>query len=127
MEDYNYSDYRSFDPYYTGEGSAYVIESDRLLTNFETASIIFLKRVTDPTKFDALFVTTLALRLAMNACFDITGSMERHAQLTNLFNYHLNIAAGISAKEHYRTRDRNYDWVNAGRFGAVELNEFRLE
>lgn len=43
----------------------YAIEGDRLLTNLSECEIRYIKRVTDPTKFDALFVEVLVLQLAM--------------------------------------------------------------
>lgn len=127
MEDYNYTSYYSLNNQYTGEGSAYVIESDRLLTNFETASILFLKRVTDTTKFDSMFVKAFALKLAHDACFDITGSNTKQAGLMRLYHDALNVGSGTSAKEHHRTADKNSQWVNAGHGGATDsLNERRL-
>ncbi len=110
------------------EGTAYVVEGDRLLTNFETAKIQYLQRITDPSKFDPLFTKALSYKLANDACFDITGSLERQGQLTRAYEHLLNIASGISAREHYRTPDYNNEWVNAGHslsptFGADAIRE----
>jgi len=43
----------------------YAIEGDLLLTNESSMSIKYIKRVTDPTKFDELFTETLILKLAL--------------------------------------------------------------
>lgn len=101
------------------EGYDYVIESDKLLTNFETASILFLQRVTDPTKYDSMFVPALAYRLAFNACFDLTGSLDRTAQVNKAYEHILNIASGMSLNEHHRTPDYNNSWIQAGRVGFL--------
>jgi len=43
----------------------YHIEGNRLLTHYKTVSLRYVKKVTDPTKFDPLFVEALELRLAL--------------------------------------------------------------
>ena len=117
IEDSGYIDLNVSDSLYTGLGSVYEIESDKLLTNYDTASIIFLRRVTDTTKFDALFVKALVYKLANDACFDITGSLDRTAGLSRNYEHILNVASGRSAQEHFRTADANNAWVNAGHGG----------
>lgn len=119
IEDTGYTDFNLADALYTGQGSAYEIESDKLLTNYDTANIIFLRRVTDSTKFDALFVKALVYKLAHDACFDITGSLERTAGLSRSYEHLLNVASGRSSQEHFRTANANNAWVNAGRGGLL--------
>ena len=43
----------------------FAIEGDRLLTNESSVDIRYIKKVTDPTKFDPLFVEVLILSLAL--------------------------------------------------------------
>ena len=44
---------------------SYALEGQRLLTNESTMEIRYIKKVTDPTKFDPLFVEVLVLQLAL--------------------------------------------------------------
>jgi len=44
---------------------SYSLEGDRLLTNEGEVNLRYIKRVTDPTKFDPLFVEVLILKLAL--------------------------------------------------------------
>jgi hypothetical protein len=40
------------------------VEGDRLVTNSTSARIAYVKRVTDPSRFDAIFTDALTYRLA---------------------------------------------------------------
>lgn len=44
---------------------SYELEGDLLLTNETTMEIKYIKKVTDPTKFDELFIEVLVLKLAL--------------------------------------------------------------
>jgi hypothetical protein len=44
---------------------SYAIEGDRLLTNETAINLRYIKKVTDPTKFDELFTEVLILKLAL--------------------------------------------------------------
>lgn len=44
---------------------SYSLEGDRLLTNEDEINLRYIKRVTDPTKFDPLFVEVFILKLAL--------------------------------------------------------------
>ncbi len=44
---------------------SYALEGDKFLTNDSTVQIRYIKRVTDPTEFDPLFVQVLAKQLAL--------------------------------------------------------------
>ena len=45
--------------------TTFAIEGDRLLTNESSIDIRYIKKVTDPTKFDTLFIEVLVLKLAL--------------------------------------------------------------
>jgi len=45
--------------------SSYVVEGERILTDDTEVNLIYIKRATDPGKFDPLFVEALALALAL--------------------------------------------------------------
>lgn len=50
------------------------IEEDRLLTNESTAKILYVKKTTDVSLYDAGFITALATRLAAEIAYPITNS-----------------------------------------------------
>lgn len=56
----------------------YALEGQRLLTNESTMEIRYIKKVTDPTKFDPLFVQVLVLQLALKL---ITGLAKTDPKL----------------------------------------------
>ncbi len=50
------------------------IEGRRLLTHYETVSLKYIKKVTDPTKFEELFRQVLILKLALTLCYPLAGT-----------------------------------------------------
>lgn len=64
--------------------NTFVIEGDKLLTDSGKAQVTFVRLVEDPTKFDAIFTETLALRLAAAIAMEVTGSPERQAHMEQL-------------------------------------------
>jgi hypothetical protein len=61
--------------------SRYKIEGSTLLTDDSTAKLIYIKRETDTTKFDSIFVEALALKLAIRLAYALSGSTTRIEQL----------------------------------------------
>ncbi|MCK4625690.1 MAG: hypothetical protein KAV00_10295 [Phycisphaerae bacterium] len=51
----------------------HAIEGQRFLTNYSTASLLYIKKVTDPTEFDPLFVEVLVLLLARKLVGPLAG------------------------------------------------------
>lgn len=69
------TDYRDQDD------SAYQIEGSQILTIFNAPlKIRYVQDVTDPGKFDSLFVEALASKLAYEACEEITQSLSKRQQ-----------------------------------------------
>lgn len=54
----------------------YKIENNFLLTNEASVSIRFVGRETDTTKYDSLFIEILALRIATEIGFKLTGNVQ---------------------------------------------------
>jgi len=52
--------------------ASYDVEGQRLLTNDDAAEIVYVKRVTDPTEFDPLFIEVLVLKLAIKLVMPLT-------------------------------------------------------
>jgi|TARA_R110000796_G_scaffold43790_1_gene107416 hypothetical protein len=52
----------------------HTIEGRRLMTDVSSVNLIYLKRVTDPNDFDALFISALTARIAAELALPISGS-----------------------------------------------------
>lgn len=63
---------------YTSRSRRHAIEGDRFLTNFSTVNMRYIRRVTDVTKFDPLFVQVLVLQLDLKL---ITGLAKTDTKL----------------------------------------------
>lgn len=50
------------------------IEGRRLLTHYETVSLKYIKKITDPKLFEELFRQVLILRLALTLCYPLAGT-----------------------------------------------------
>lgn len=59
----------------------YKIKGDQLHTDLDGVKIEYISRVLDTTKFDPMFVSTLAIRIAAELAYPIAGSTERTQQL----------------------------------------------
>ena len=61
----------------TSKSRRHAIEGQRILTNLSTVSLRYIKKVTDPTKFDPLFVKMLVWLLADEMIGPLAGGDER--------------------------------------------------
>ncbi len=52
--------------------ASFEIEGQRLLTNDDSVDLLYIKEITDPTKFDSLFVEVLVLQLALKLVMPIS-------------------------------------------------------
>ena len=59
---------------------SFAIEGQRLLTNEDTVSIRYIKKVTDPAEFDSLFVEVLILKLAIKLVAPLAGGAPKLQQ-----------------------------------------------
>lgn len=57
----------------TSKSRRHAIEGQRLLTNLSAVSLRYIKKVTDPTEFDPLFVEVLVLKLALKLVGPLAG------------------------------------------------------
>jgi len=51
--------------------NSYSLEGTKLLTNDDTAEIVYIAQITDPSKFDPLFTEVLVLQLAIRLCMGL--------------------------------------------------------
>lgn len=77
----------------------YKLEGTTLLTDNDTAKLIYVSRVTDTTKFDPSFVEALVLKLAVRLCYTFTGSVTRISQLEQDFKKTVSEAKRVDGQE----------------------------
>lgn len=79
--------------------SNWKIEGRKLLTDDNSASIIYIARVTDTAEFDALFVETLTSRLAAELAWPLIRSNSARESFYAEFRLKLQEARAIDAQE----------------------------
>jgi hypothetical protein len=97
----------------------YKIEGKKLLTNRIAVKIQYIKQVTDPVQFDALFVEAFSAKIAMSLAIPLTDSDSRLASMKTLYDEKIAEAKGSDAQENGSIEVYEADeWVNS-RIGNV--------
>ncbi len=91
----------------------FVIESGELLTNADTANIIYTRRVENEAEFDACFVTSFAARLACEIAQPLTGSVEKVQAMNTLFLNELQKARLADSAEGKEDPTTSEPWLEA--------------
>ena len=63
------------------EGSTYAIEGEQILTDQAEAQVIYIQEITDPDKWDDLFVEAFTLKLAVSLAMPLSGSVQKKQDL----------------------------------------------
>lgn len=82
--------YYDTDSGYENARKEWVLEGGVVLTNYSSVYLRYLKKVTDPTQFDTLFVELLALRLAIKLINGLAG-IENMGTLRDRLNQEANL------------------------------------
>ena len=77
----------------------YRVEADQIVTNEETLYLRYVARLTDPTRYDALFIDALTANLAMKLAYALAGTSSQQELLTRLYGDYLAQARSVSADE----------------------------
>lgn len=86
--------------YREGDDSPYAIEGQQLLTDFSAPlKLRYVKDVTDPGTFDALFVEAMAAKLAYEGCYEITQSNQGREAAAQDYKFTIAEAARANAIE----------------------------
>lgn len=72
-----------------------------LLSNEDTAKILYIARITDTALFDSMFVDTLTAKLAANLAYPITNSVTLQTQMEKLYEIKLSEARSIDGQEGF--------------------------
>ena len=92
------------------DDSEFVRESDQLLTDESAASIQYIARITDTTKYTPAFVSALAQRLAAEIAFPLTNSTSIAEASYKLYLNKLKMAKGIDAQEGSGQKMESLPW-----------------
>jgi hypothetical protein len=89
------------------------IESNRLLTDETSASIMYVATVDDPALYSPRFVSAFSMRLAAEVSYHITGNASLKAEVMK--EYQLEIAAARTIDAMQGTADVFIasDWINS--------------
>ena len=94
---------------------SFAIEGQRLLTNEDTVSIRYIKKVTDPDEFDSLFVEVLVLSLALKLIAPLSGANPKLQQL--IINELRLVMPSVRALDRQETntigRENRRPWLEA--------------
>jgi hypothetical protein len=82
-----------------GGRAAFEIEGRRLLTDEETAAVLYIRRVTDPNQFDAMFAEALATRIAADLAYPLANSTTLAGAMMQLYRDALAHARAIDGQE----------------------------
>lgn len=89
-------------------GADYEVVGDYLLSNLETVVVKYIKRVTDPTKFDPLLVKAIAYRMAADIAMRITESKTVRNDMLQAYEWQLNRAETIDGIESEEPQQEEY-------------------
>lgn len=78
----------------------WIVEGRQIVTKAAAPlNVVYIKQITDPTFFDALFVEAYALRLAADIAYDITASQQVLSNMEELYARKLAEARLVDAQE----------------------------
>ncbi len=75
------------------------VEGRVLLTDYDSISIRYIQRITDPTQYDSQFVDLFSARLASEIAIPLTDSHTRQQEMMALYEMRLRAARSSDAQE----------------------------
>lgn len=91
----------------------FVVEGDKLLTDEGTAKIRYVSQVTDPNKFDTMYVEALSARLAAELAITLVESNTIHQNMIELYRAKIMDARSIDAQESGEPEVVADTWLNS--------------
>tara|TARA_R110000803_G_scaffold116458_1_gene185031 strand:- start:443 stop:1024 length:582 start_codon:yes stop_codon:yes gene_type:complete len=95
------------------DAAKFTVEGDQLLCNASTLKIKYIYQVTDPNKFDWLFIEALSARIAAELSIAMTDSRTLTVDLFNLFSTKLADARSADATEGTPDDITADTWLNS--------------
>ena len=81
----------------------YTLEGNSILAHTAEARITYVRRIENPTQFDALFVEVMVYRLASAIAMSVTATSEKRNEMEQLANMKLSEATFVDAGENRAT------------------------
>lgn len=103
-----------------GTSASYALEGNRLLTNDGEASLVYIRKVTDPVEFDALFVECLVLSLAVRLVMPLAQDKSLLNMLHGELSQMLMQAKTTDRQEQNTVGRTNLGTWNDARGGSVD-------
>lgn len=94
----------------------HAIEEDRLLTNDSTVEIRYTKKITDPTKFDSLFVQLFVLQLDLKLVMPLSQSVKLKQSIKEDIQLLMPSVRAVARQEAELIR--KLDWNDVRRIGS---------
>lgn len=91
----------------------YQIEGDVMLISESSVQLVYIYRLTDPTKFTAQFRRALEYNIAANIAYSVTGSRTKEESMIAMYERTLRRATGRSSQEQRDSTRTRSDWLNA--------------
>lgn len=99
---------------YIGDSYTYRIVGREIFAHTTTLAIEYTKKVTDPEQFDAMFVDTLAQRVAAEVCLPLTDNRALTESMWQIYQQKLAAARLADAQEGTPREVVNLDpWLHA--------------
>jgi len=75
------------------------VEGRKLMTDVSSVNLIYIKRITDPNEFDALFISAYTARIAAELALPITGSNTASNAMWQLYERKVREARTVDSQE----------------------------
>ena len=101
-----------------GTDYPYALEGEKLLTDASEIDLKYIKGITDPTKFDSLFVEVLVLQLAVNLAIPLSQDVNLAERAAGELMVKMKQARRISFTETDSGKELPVTWNESRRGGA---------
>ncbi|WP_415718287.1 hypothetical protein [Maridesulfovibrio sp.] len=104
----------------------FVVEGDKILTDRDSASAVYTKKVTNPVLFDPAFVMAFAARMAAEMADDITGSTSKAREMWTLYLNAMQSARLADSAEGREDNILNDPWLEARGIHGMDSPVWRV-
>lgn len=102
------------------DGSAWVRIADTIETNELTIQMLYIARITDPTKYSMCFVNALSSRIEADLCYKLTSNTDLAKAKFSVAAEKLRLAKILDSQENRSNLTLNSDaWLNSRASGQI--------
>lgn len=101
------------------------LEGDQFLTDENGANIIYIRRITDPSRYSPLFIAAFASRMAAETMLSFNGDEQKRQGMMGIYQEHLSAAAFSDALQSEVEIMGGNDFTDARFRGAVSGTRLR--